>query len=78
MIQAALVIRGLFINGFAYSRSKKVPFSKNQSINLSLELVLLFAVQYFKKVSTANDEGNLYLKLYYFLLFQFFDHFMKS
>jgi hypothetical protein len=43
-IQVTLVIRSLFICGFAYSRSKNWSFFKGRSFNFNLALVFLFAV----------------------------------
>jgi len=43
-IQVALVIRSLFICGFAYSHSKNWSFFKGRSLNFNLALVFLFAV----------------------------------
>ena len=52
----ALVIRGLFICGFAV---QKLPFLKNPSCNLRIILVFLFAVLNKKDVSTFDNERNL-------------------
>ena len=60
--QVVLVIRGLFICGSLIRGPKKKLFLKNQSFSCSIVMVFLFAVQNKKKVSTANNEGNLYYK----------------
>ena len=69
-IQAALVIRGLGIRGFDYSRIRyQGKTANNEGINTILVYfeakmwVLVFADRNFSRnVTPANNEGNLYVK----------------
>ena len=63
-IQAALVIRGLGIRGFDYSRvgkQGKTANGKGIFINLSLKQGFWYSrVQISQECNPANSEGNLY------------------
>ncbi len=84
-VQAALVIRGLFLSAVSLIRGPKTAFLKSQSLNLSLTLVFLFAVSLFavqnsKNVSTAKNEENLYRadRFLIFLLFTWIRKILKN
>ena len=66
IVQAALVIRGLGIRGFDYPLVRKRGKTSNSKRNfINSFLKKRFAIRgskFFKNVSPANSEGNLYKK----------------